>query len=149
VALGRLAHFTDDEVVDLYEYLRTLPMGDHAPDGVFAERTAVYLAGSHDEIAKALSDRADDEADVVGDDLMFYRATSRELLEQGGWPLVTMEGRPRLGFVVDGETVVPELDAFTTIDLVILYEPGAEPRIVAPVEIVAQPDAFQAGQGGG
>jgi mono/diheme cytochrome c family protein len=144
VALGRFTRFTDAEVVDLYEYLRTLPMGADAPDGVFAERAAVYLQGSSEMIAEALRARSADEAAVVGDDLMFYRAVSRELLEQAGWPIVTMEGRPRLGFVVEGETVVPDLGAHSTLDLVILYEPGAEPRFVTPIEIVGEPESFGA-----
>ncbi len=142
VALGRFAHFTDDEVAELYGYLRTLAMGDAAPEGVFAERTAVYLQGTAETVAAALDSLPDDDAAVVADDLMFYRATSRELLEQAGWPVVTMEGRPRLGFVVGGETLVPDLSAHTTLDLVILYEPGAALRVVPPVEIVADPEAF-------
>lgn len=142
VALARFTHFTDAEVADLYGYLRTLAMGDDAPEGVFAERTAVYLQGSAETVAAALDSLSDDEAAVVGDDLMFYRATSRELLEQAGWPVVTMEGRPRLGFVVGGETLVPDLSGHSTLDLVVLYEPGVALRVVAPVEIVAAPEGF-------
>lgn len=148
VALGRFTHFTDEEIADLYGYLRTLPMGDDAPDALFAERTAVYLEATPDEIAEALGAMDEEDAEVVGDDLMFYRATSRELLEQAGWSVVTLDRGSRVGFVVEGETHIPDLASAQTLDLVLLYDAGEVPKVVAPVEIVATPETLL-GTGGG
>lgn len=120
----------------------TAPAGDEADGGAvpFDAPVVVYLEAGRRELERAASGRDAEEFSVMADDLMFYRASAISVLERQPVRLVRLEGRQPLRFVVDGEARAYDFPEHTTLDLVVLYAPGREPRPVTPVELAADPD---------
>jgi hypothetical protein len=105
----------------------------------FDAPVVVYLEAELGEIEKGGEGMAGEDFSVMADDLMFYRASAISMLERQPVRLVRLVGRRPLRFVVDGE---PRTFAFpdrTSLDLVVLYAPGREPRALAPVDLSADP----------
>mgnify|MGYP003576203163 CR=1 FL=1 len=78
---------------------------------------------------------SEEDAAVVGDDFMWYRAMAYEQLEKLGVPVTTITGRRPLSFIVDGVARSFDLSSQTTLDVVVLYDTNREPLIIAPIDI--------------
>lgn len=109
----------------------------------FDERVAVFLLADSVMLDSLRAGYSEDDAAVIGDDMMWYRAEAGDWLEQNGVRTVYLSGRPTLGFVVDGKPASFDFSAEPTLDVVVLYEPGSPPVAVAPVDVSARaPEYF-------
>jgi hypothetical protein len=103
----------------------------------FDERVVVFVEADAVELERARAGESAEDWATIADDLMWYRAEAREELRRRGLPVVTLEGREPLAFVVGGRTRVVRLDTIPWLDVLVLYEPGKEPRAVATVDLSA------------
>jgi len=101
----------------------------------FAERIVIYVAATPDELAAVKAQMSEEDYFTMADDLMWYRATAHEFLEENGLPVRTVTGKRPLTFVVNGEKKEFDFSGHTTLDVVILYETNREPQGVAPVDL--------------
>lgn len=120
----------------------TAPAADEADGGAvpFDAPVVVYMAAGRRAMERAGSAMDAEAFSVMADDLMFYRASAISVLERQPVRLVRIEGRRPLRFVVDGQARAYDFPDHTTLDLVVLYAPGREPRAVPPIELAADPD---------
>lgn len=121
-----------------------------APDERLLDSTidrpiVIYVQATADEI-QAIRDRySEEDFAIVADDLMFYRATALEHLENEGYALVRIEGRRPLRFRVAGSPRPLDLDEVELLDFIVLYEPDREPRVIAPIDVHAAAEYFGGG----
>ena len=101
----------------------------------FDERVAVFLRADSAALAAARAAHGEEDYYAVADDMMWYRAEAWDWLERNGVPVVDLEGRPALSFVVNGVPTPFDFSAQTTLDVVVLYEPGQAPIALAPVDV--------------
>ncbi len=78
---------------------------------------------------------SEDDFAVVAEDMMYYRATAYDYLEQRGVEVVRTEGRVQPRFEVEGEPRTFDFSDEPYMDLIVLYEPGMLPLAIAPVDI--------------
>lgn len=104
------------------------------PD-VFTERVAVFLLADSTHLARMRQEHGDD-AEVVFDDMMWYRAEAWDWIEQNGIPVVSTDGRPTLRFRVAGVDRAFDYTSESGGDLVVLYDTDREPLAVAPIDVV-------------
>jgi len=131
------------------------PAEQAAPDSSqrFGARVAVFLEASPREIERVRSETTEDDFAVMADDLMFYRATAQEYLETRGVAVVRFVGRRTLTFMVAGRPRQYDFSRESTLDVVVLYEPGRQPKAIAPADIheaaeyFGFDDGLQAAQG--
>jgi hypothetical protein len=109
---------------------------DAAPAATAIDRRTVVLLTASAAALDSLRDRIGEEAFyVVADDMMWYRAQAWEYFEVRGIPVRTIEGRPVLEFVVDDAPRRFTFFEHPTLDLLVLYDPGREPLVVAPIDV--------------
>jgi hypothetical protein len=111
-----------------------------APDStivnrVINQRVVLYVMPTEAEWANAKAESSDSDFEVIGDDLMFYRSTAIEYLEKAGYPLVHIQGRRAIQFIVNNVPRGYDFADVTTLDFIVAYEPGREPRTFAPNEV--------------
>jgi hypothetical protein len=100
-----------------------------------SRRIVVFVEASDADL-EAMRDRySEEDFAVVADDLMFYRSTAIEYLEERHYPLLRIEGRRPLRFRVSGESRLLDLSDSQLPDLIVLYEPEREPRVISPNEV--------------
>jgi hypothetical protein len=98
-------------------------------------RAVVFMEGTAEQIQATRVGRSDDDFAVIADDLMFYRAVAHERLAEAGAPVHRLAGRRPLAFVVDGVARTYDFAEVETLDLIVVYVPGAEPRAFATLEV--------------
>jgi hypothetical protein len=83
-----------------------------------------------------------DEQDyyVMTDDLMWYRAEARDFLETQEF--ASREKGP-LSFSIKGQVRRYEFDDVELLDFIVAYRPGAEPLILAPIDVHEITDFFR------
>lgn len=114
-------------------------------DRVIDRRIVIYVAAPHKEV-RALRDRyTEEEFQIIADDLMFYRATAIEYLENQGYPLLRLNGRRPVTFQIAGAPRLFEFADIKFMDFVVLYERNREPRVLAPNEVDAAAAYFGRG----
>ncbi|HUG40140.1 MAG TPA: hypothetical protein VMM12_06635 [Longimicrobiales bacterium] len=110
--------------------------GENAPPDtvrVFDEAVIVFMTASDSAMDAARAGREEDDFYTMADDLMWYRATAQEFLEQQGVPVISLLGRRPLHFLVEGEPRRYEFTDLQTLDVVVLYQPGKEPMALPPI----------------
>lgn len=108
-----------------------------------AERTAIYIEAAAAEMDSVQATLSEDEAEVVWDDFMWYRAGAYEHLETRHIPVLRMVGRRPLTFMVNGVPRRYDLTEATSLDVVVLYDQNREPLIIAPVDIGQADEYFK------
>jgi hypothetical protein len=107
------------------------PIDERILDQTVDRRLVVFVEASQAELEAVRAQYAEEDFGVVADDLMFYRSTAIEYLEERDYPLLRIEGRRPLRFRVSGSSRS-------------LYEPDREPRVIAPNEVELATDYFAA-----
>jgi hypothetical protein len=100
-----------------------------------AERLVLYVEATVRELEVLRDSSSAEDFPVIADDLMFYRATALEHLERHQVRFVRLTGRRPIEFVVAGKPRRYDFADVPLLDFLVLYEPGAEPRIIAPNEV--------------
>lgn len=100
----------------------------------FGERTVVMLLADSSRMAALRADYDDEDFAVVADDMMWYRSEAWTWFEQRGIPVVSIEGRPPLSFLVDHEYRQFDFLEHETLDVVVLYDRNRAPLAVAPID---------------
>ena len=108
----------------------------------FREPTVVLMWAEWPRIEALSGEHDEEDFATVADDLMWYRAEARRWFEERGIPVVEMEGRRPLSFVVDGEDRVYDFSALETLDVVVLYDRDREPVAVAPIDAPAASESY-------
>ncbi|NIP82847.1 MAG: hypothetical protein GWM90_27940 [Gemmatimonadetes bacterium] len=106
---------------------------------VFDERVAIFMHATRPQIDSAAAEKPGEDFAAMADEMMFYRATATEILERQPVPLMRLDGRRPLHFRVGGEARAFAFGSEPSLDLVVLYEPGKEPRALTPVDLAADP----------
>lgn len=107
---------------------------------VFTEPVIVFATAGPDELDAARSEMGDEDFYAMADDLMWYRAMADDVLAGQDVAVERIEGRAGLRFLVDGEARHSAFPEIPTLDLIVLYRPGAEPVAVPPVELSVDPE---------
>jgi hypothetical protein len=103
---------------------------------VLDQRIVIYVSATPEQILAARSQgMSEEDFGVVADDLMFYHATAIEYLEKRSYPLLQLEGRRPLRFRVGDAVRTLDFADVELFDFIVTYEPGREPRIIAPNEV--------------
>jgi hypothetical protein len=86
----------------------------------------------------------DNEQDYYGmtDDLMWYRAEARAFLETQEYAEFVSREKGPLSFRINGQVRRYEFDDVELLDVIVAYRPGAEPLILAPVDVHEITDYF-------
>lgn len=105
------------------------------PDGAYADRVAIYMEATTAELDSARARLPEADFYVMADDLMFYRSSAYDYLERSGVRVVRLTGRRPLSFEVNGATRTYGFEGFEPLDAIVLFEPGREPRVIAPVDL--------------
>jgi hypothetical protein len=103
----------------------------------FRERVVVFMEATPEEFDALRSTVPAEDFGTIADDLMFYRAEAHTFLEMEGSPVTTLSGRRPLAFVVSGEVRNYDFSELPTLDAIVAFEPGREPRAFAPVDVAA------------
>jgi len=101
----------------------------------FSQRIVLFIEASAAELDAIRASRGEEDYHTMADDLMWYRATAREFLENNGLPVRALEGRQPLRFVVNGGVTSFDYSHIPTLDVVILYDTNREPVAAAPIDI--------------
>ncbi|HSJ10157.1 MAG TPA: hypothetical protein VK928_09595 [Longimicrobiales bacterium] len=109
----------------------------------YDERVAVFLEATAADIDRVRPEYSEEDFAVVADDLMYYRATAYDVLDKYGVPIVRAERGTVLSFVVAGRPRRYDFSGESTLDAIVLYDPGREPRAFAPVDIHLLAEYFQ------
>lgn len=113
-----------------------------ADSTVFTERVVVLLQASAAALDSLREARSPEDYYVMADDMMFYRSGVYDLVEERGLPFRSFNGRLPLQFMVDGSLRQYDFSDVTWLDVVVLYEPGQEPRVMAPIEFPLVVDEY-------
>lgn len=113
-----------------------------APASGFGERTVVLMYADSAQLEEMRAGYTEEELATVGDDMMWYRAEAARWFEERGIPVVWLEGRRPLSFLVDGEYREFDFSAHETIDVVVLYDRNREPVAVAPIDAPAESESY-------
>ena len=113
-----------------------------ADEAGFSTRVAVFLLADSTALEAIRVERTEEEFHAVADDLMWYRAEAWSWLDEHGVRVVAREGRSPLRFYVDGAMRAWDFGGEPAADVVVLYEPGREPRALAPVDVTAAAPAY-------
>lgn len=74
---------------------------------------------------------------MIADDMLWYRAKAEELLMGIGKPIVRIEGKQPLRFLVGEEVHRFDWELAPWLDVVILFTRGRDPMPVAPADLSA------------
>jgi len=133
----------DPALADSARAARVTSPGDTAPeDEVHATRVAILMEATPEDWDSLRAERSEEDFHVIADDAMYYRAAAREYLEERGVRVVGVTGRRALRFVVEGRPEAFDFSDETTLDVLVLYEPGSRPRAVAPIEVHVADEYF-------
>lgn len=102
---------------------------------LFDSRVVVFLEASRSALDSLRAEVPEDDYYTIADDMLYYRSTAYEYLEQHDLPVRRLTGRPQLRFVIDGSPQPYDLSGATTLDVIVMFEPGRQPESVAPVEV--------------
>lgn len=103
----------------------------------FGERIVLFVEATMDDLDAARERLGDDDYYVTADDMMYYRATAYEFLENNSLPVRTVRGKQPLRFIVNGQATPFDFSGITTLDVIILYDANREPQAIAPIDIDA------------
>ena len=97
--------------------------------------TVIYVEATPAEIEAARARFSEEDFAVIADDLMFYRASAIERLEERQIPFTRLMGRRPLEFVIDGVRQSFDFKDVTALDFIVVQLPNESPRTFAPIEI--------------
>ncbi|MHB1169674.1 MAG: hypothetical protein ACYC28_10395 [Longimicrobiales bacterium] len=117
------------------------------PAPVLRRRVAIFMEATPAALDSVRATYSEEDFAVVADDMMYYRATAYDYLEQHGVDVVRAEGRIPAQFEVRGEARAFDFSNEPYLDLIVLYEPGKQPLAIAPVDIDRAADYFGLGSG--
>jgi len=117
------------------------------PAPVHRQRVAIFMEATPAALDSLRATYSEEDFAVVADDMMYYRATAYDYLEQHGVDVVRTEGRNPAQFEVEGEARTFDVSSEPYLDLIVLYEPGKQPLVIAPVDIDRAADYFGLGSG--
>ncbi len=103
--------------------------------GPFVERIVVFMEATPEQIERSRGDLSAEDFAVVADDLMFYRSAAYDYLRERNLPIKSLSGRRPLEFIVNGTMRRIDYADVPFLDVIVLYETGQEPRVIAPVDI--------------
>jgi hypothetical protein len=85
-----------------------------------------------------------DEQDyyVMTDDLMWYRSEARAFLETQEFAEFVSRERGPLEFSINGQLRRYDFEDVQLLDIIVAYRPGAEPLVLAPVDVHEIADYF-------
>ncbi|HEU5207983.1 MAG TPA: hypothetical protein VFU06_01125 [Longimicrobiales bacterium] len=109
---------------------------------MYSRRVVIFMEATFAALDSLRATYSEDDFAVVADDMMYYRATAYDYLEQHGVEVVRTEGRVQPLFEVEGEPRTFDFSDEPYMDLVVLYEPGKLPLAIAPVDIDRAADYF-------
>jgi hypothetical protein len=101
----------------------------------FAERIVVFMEATSEQIERARGQLSAEDFAIMADDLMFYRSAAHEYLQQRSLPIKTFDGRRSLRFMVNGTMRELDVTDVPFLDVIVLYETGRQPKVIAPVDI--------------
>lgn len=118
---------------------RELSEGELA--GTISRAAVIYVEASDEELNRFRQPSGDStDAMVSVDDLMFYRSSATQYMQQRGVPFTRITGRRTLTFTVDGEPREYNFADVELSDFIIVYDGRGAPRILAPNDIGSVPD---------
>ena len=124
----------------------SLPASDSAvvtDTTTFTERVVVFMEATPEQIEKARGTMSAEDFAVMADDLMFYRSSAYDWLKAQKLPVKTFSGRRSLDFFVQGTIRRLDVADVPFLDVIVLYDAGREPRVIAPVDIAEATEYFQ------
>jgi hypothetical protein len=124
---------------------RTMRVAAATPAEPFARRAVIFVEASAAEIDSARASSSESDFAVIADDLMFYRASAHERIDSLGSAALTVTGRRPLEFVVQGAPRAYDFAEVPTLDLIVVYHPGREPRAFAPLDVEQALEYFRDG----
>jgi hypothetical protein len=104
-------------------------------DEVVDQPVAVYVEATDAEIDASRSGMSTTDFGVVADDLMFYRSSATQYLDQHGVPYLRITGRRPIRFMVDGEVQEFDFADVELLDFIVVYDGRSAPRVLAPNDI--------------
>ena len=109
----------------------------------FTDRIVVYMEATPEQIEKARGSMSAEDFAVMADDLMFYRSSAHDWLKTQRLPVRIFSGRRSLEFIVQGTVRRLDVADVPFLDVIVLYDPGREPRVIAPIDIAEASEYFQ------
>jgi hypothetical protein len=109
----------------------------------FTDRVVVFMEATSDQIEKARGTLSAEDFAVMADDLMFYRSSAYDWLKAQQIPVKTFSGRRSLDFFVRGTIRRLDVTDVPFLDVIVLYDAGREPRVIAPIDIAEAAEYFQ------
>jgi hypothetical protein len=107
--------------------------------------TIIYMEATPAEIDEHRAAYVDEQDYyVMTDDLMWYRAEARAFLETQEFAEFVSREKGPLSFGINGQVRRYEFEDVQLLDFIVAYRPGAEPLILAPVEVHEIADYFAA-----
>lgn len=115
-----------------------------APDeATVTTATIIYMEATPAEIDERRSKYADEQDYyVMTDDLMWYRAEARAFLEMQEFAEFVARERGPIEFRINAQVRRLEFDDVELLDIIVAYRPGAEPLVLAPVDVHEIADYF-------
>jgi hypothetical protein len=107
------------------------PMDSALLHGVVDRRIVIYIEATPVELEEVRAGVSEDFS-VIADDLMYYRSMAWEYLEGLPYDRVRIAGRRPISFLVSGVPRMFDFAEIELLDVVIAYEPGQQPRVIAP-----------------
>lgn len=113
-------------------------LGPAEPDAhVISERLVIFVEATPAQLDSVRARYSEEDYAVVGDDLMWYRATAAEYLEKLKLPFRYAKDREPVAFLVDGRPRRYDFRDAEALDLLILYDANREPRAIATADLDA------------
>jgi hypothetical protein len=115
-----------------------------APDNAdVTTATIIYMEATPAEIDERRTAYVDEQDYyVMTDDLMWYRAEARAFLETQEFAEFVSRERGPLSFSINGQVRRYDFEDVQLLDFIVAYRPGAEPLILAPVDVHQIADFF-------
>lgn len=101
----------------------------------FSGPVIVFIQAAAEDIEALRAERSPEDFAVIADDMNYYRSLAMESLDRQQIPVVRLTGRRPLMFDINGEARELDLTPYPWLDLLILYTPGREPRVIAALQI--------------
>jgi hypothetical protein len=93
------------------------------------------MEATTEDVERARAGVSEEDFGVIADDLMFYRSAAYEHFERKQLPVVRWTGRRPVTFRVDGRARPYDFSDWPTLDVIVLFDPGREPKAIAPVDL--------------
>jgi len=117
----------------------TPPADTAAPasdEAAVSTATIIYMEATPAEIDERRTTYVDEQDYyVMTDDLMWYRAEARALLETQEFAEFVSREKGPLSFSINGQVRRYDFEDVLLLDFIVAYRPGAEPLILAPVDV--------------